>query len=342
MERQTGNLNAFVSERSFYQRGGPLPRRCRARLRTGGVCTQLALAGEARCLRHGGPYAARRFRERQRAGLQQGSVSPGEWARAEAKRARNALQWAWRKDPRVPGRTINLGPDEAAFVASATLLGVDVDGLYPALADWLRWRWLRHQKDRPDARLWLEAVRRGLPRQREAAEAALAWTNLGITDKRTLLARAVAPAIRAGEIGRAKTIVEAWRGKAAAAVAPDLDGVGCAPTRPLTSLPVRPWTPRPADAGRKRRLQDRIKVSGEPKGPPKPLGRPRRVPDSADELAVLGEVLRAAGPQVRAMYDLIPRQEDRVRFLRDLRAYSNAPDDAGALLRWTVWARTVG
>ena len=332
----------FAEAASLYVRGGPLARTCGAKLRTGRVCTQLAIAGEARCLRHGGPAAARRFRERQRAGLQQGSVSPDEWARAEAKRARNALRWAWRKDPRVPGRTIDLGPDDATFVASATLLGVDVDGLYPALADWLRWRWLRHQKDRPDVGRWLEAVRQGLPRQRAAADAALAWTNLGITDKRTLLARAVAPAMRAGDAGTAKTIVEAWRAKSAAIVTPDLDGVGVAPTRPLTSLPVRPWTPRPADAARKRRLPDRVKARVVPSGTPKPLGRPRRMPDSADELLALGEVLRAAGPQVRAMYDAIPREEDRVRFLSDLRAYANAPGDAGALRRWSVWARTVG
>lgn len=61
------------------------------------------------------------------------------------------------------------------------------------------------------------------------------------------------------------------------------------------------------------------------------------MPDSPDELAALGEVLRAAGPQVREIYDAIPRHEDRVRFLRDLAEYANAPENAGAQRRWLGW-----
>ena len=58
-------------------------------------------------------------------------------------------------------------------MTSAADLGVDVDGLYPALADWLRWRWRRHQKDRPNDGLWIRAARTELPRQRAAADTAL-------------------------------------------------------------------------------------------------------------------------------------------------------------------------
>jgi hypothetical protein len=65
------------------------------------------------------------------------------------------------------------------------------------------------------------------------------------------------------------------------------------------------------------------------------------VPDRPDELAALGEVLRAAGPQVRAMYEAISRNEARVKFLRDLADYVNAPDDAGAQRRWLWWVQAL-
>jgi hypothetical protein len=342
MPRIPGFKSETQPERFFeaakpYVRGGPLARTCRARLRTGGTCTQLALAGEARCLRHGGPAAARRFRERQKAGLEQGSVSAEEWARAEAKRARNALTWAWRKDPRLPGRTIDLGADEVAFAASAADLGVDVDGLYPALADWLRWRWRRHQKDRPNAGLWHKAVREELPRQRAAADAAVVWADMGITDRRTREARAARKALRAGDVDGARAVVDALRAASSAAVDVDLRRGEDAPAGPLTALPVRPWTARPAADGWKRRKADRQKVPTAPPRPAKPMGRPPRVPDSPEDLAAYGAVLRAAGPQVRTMYEAIPRQEDRLRFLRDLVGYANAPDNAGAQRRWLGW-----
>lgn len=326
----------FFEAATLYARGGPLARLCGAKLRTGGTCTQLALAGEARCLRHGGPDAARRYRERQKAGLEQGSVTAEEWARAEARRARNALTWAWRKDPHLPGHTIDLGPDEAAFVASAAALGVDVGGLYPAQRDWLRWRWRRHQKDRPDAARWAKAVREELPRQRAAADEAVAWADLGLGDKRTKAARAAKAAMRAGGIERARAVVAALRAKADAAVDVGLRRTPDAPAGPMTQLPVQPWTARPAGQGWKRRQPDRRKATAVPSGPPKPIGRPRRTPDSPDELAALGEVLRAAGPDVRAMYAAVA-DGDRVSFLRDLAEFTRAPDDPRAQTRWMGW-----
>ncbi|MFC3086352.1 hypothetical protein [Tabrizicola soli] len=265
------------------------------------------------------------------------SVSPDEWARAEAKRARNALTWAWRKDPRLPGRTIDLGPDEAAFATSAADMGVDVDGLYPAVADWLRWRWRRHQKDRPDAARWARGVQEELPRQQAAADAAVAWVDLGITDRRTKAARAAKAALRAGGVDGARAAVEALRAASGVPVDVNMRKGLDSPAEPLTPLPVRPWTARPGSEGWKRRDADRKKAPKVQPGPPKPIGRPRRVPDTPDELAALGEVLRAVGPQVQAMHEAIPRQEDRLRFLRDLAEYANAPDDAGALRRWLGW-----
>lgn len=223
MPRIPGFKSETQRERFFelglpHVRGGPLARNCGARLRTGGNCTQLALKDEARCLRHGGRDTARRFRDRQKAGLETGSVSVDEWARAEAKRARNALTLAWRKDPRLPGRKVDLGPDEAIFAASAADLGVDVGGLYPAVADWLRWRRRRHQKDRPDVARWTRTIREELPRQRAAADAAVAWADLGITDQRTKAARAAKAALRAGGVDGARAAVEALRAAKEAAL----------------------------------------------------------------------------------------------------------------------------
>lgn len=335
----------FEGARADHVRGGALARPCGARLRTGRICTQLALAGEARCLRHCGPDAAARFRERQIAGLRTGSVSPEAWVRAEARRARSALTWAWRKNPLLPGRTIDLGPDEAAFSASAAALGVDVYALYPAQADWLRWRWQRVQKDRPDDRLWLKVVREDLPRQRAAADAALAWVQLGITDLRSRQARAVKSAVRAGDLERAQAILAGLTGGAMADVDKRLDAAKTRDTeiaKPRTSpaLSGPPWTPR--TCGGKRRRPDRAKAPAPVPGPPKPLGRPRRRPYAPDELAAMGDLLRTSGPAVRAMFDAIPGQDDQLRFLRDLSAYANAPDDAGAQGRWLAWVRAVG
>jgi hypothetical protein len=330
----------FYEQARPYALGGPQTRICGARLRTGGVCTQLALEGEARCLRHCGPDAARRFRERQKADLERGVVTPEQWARAEERRARNALTRAWRKDPRLPGRTIDLGPDEAAFAASAAALGLDVDALWPGLADWLRWRWRRHQKDRPDAARWRRAVLDELPRRRAAAELTVQCVDLGVPDGRTKAARAVRAALRGGGgTERAKAVLDALRLAAACSPARGArhQKKGQPPAGPMTRRPVRPWTADPAAGGWKRRLPDRPKAPKPPSGPPRPVGRPRRLPDSPTELSALGEVLRAAGAEVRAMFEAIPGTGDRLRFLRDLADYVKAPHDAWARHRWMGW-----
>jgi hypothetical protein len=329
----------FADAATLYARGGPLARTCGAKLRTGGVCTQLALAGETRCLRHGGPGAARRFRERQRAGLETGAVSPEEWARAEAKRARNALTYAWRKDPRLPGRTIDLGQDEGAFVGSARDHNVDVDSLFPAIADWLRWRWQRTQRDRHDAARWYKVLREELPRQLVAANAAVAWADLGIKDKRRKAARAARVAMRDGDLGRAKAAVEAIRAASSRLWGSEPCVEHTARGGPLTLLPVQPWTPRTAQSGWKRRLLDRKKPQRAQHKPTMPAGRPPRVPDSPDELAALGKILASMEPSTRAMYATIPRHEDQLRFLRDLAGFMNAPNDFAARSRWLCWVR---
>ena len=302
----------------LHQRGGALARICGARLRARGVCSQLALSGEVRCLRHGGPDAARRFRDRQLEGMKTGTVAPEVFAHSEAKRARNALVHRWRKDPRVPGRTVDLGADEAAFAEAARGLGVDLGALYPALADWLRWRWLRHQRDRNDAGRWVRAVQHDLPRRSAVAATAVQWAELGGHDKRTRVGRALKAALTAGT----------------------QNGYDVAPAKPsvaLTPLPVRPWKPHAQAEGWKRRLPDRVTAKPAPSQIPRSIGRPRALPDRSEELADLAAILRGAEPQVRAMFDRIAGQGDGLRFLRDLADYARAPDNAGARARWMVW-----
>jgi hypothetical protein len=155
MQRLPGFKSDLQRERFFegqalYRRGGLLSPTYGARTKTGVACTQVRMDGEKRCRRHGGPDAARRFRVRQLAGLRTGRVDPDTWQRAEARRAIHRQEWAWRKDPRLPGQTIDLGRDEDAFLADTRAQGVAVDALYPAVADWLRWRWRRYVKDRPN------------------------------------------------------------------------------------------------------------------------------------------------------------------------------------------------
>ena len=113
--RSAGHSERFVAAARQVQRGGPLAAVCGARTRTGAACAQEPLAGGVRCLRHAGPRAAAAHRDSQLAGLRTGRVTPEVFARAEARRARNRLVDAWKRNPSVPGSTIDLGPDEGAF-----------------------------------------------------------------------------------------------------------------------------------------------------------------------------------------------------------------------------------
>jgi hypothetical protein len=328
----------FVDAATLYVRGGPLARTCGAKLRTGGVCSQLALAGEARCLRHGGPDAARRFRERQKAGMETGSVSPDEWARAEARRARNAVTYAWKRDPRLPGGTIALGKDEDAFRADARALGVDADALFPAVADALRWAWRRHAKDRPNEGAWQRAVRQELPRRQATADEAVVRRDLWPGDWRTKAGRAIKAALRAGGLARAEAVAAGFRQAAEASH----HQTALPAKRPLTDAAVKAWTARRAGEGWKRRLPDRMKPPKMTKVPGRP-GRPRKRPVEADELAALRHVLWQAGPQVQAMYGGLPDDAARLSFLLDLRAIIAAPEDGRAQRRWQGWvSRSAG
>jgi len=331
--------NALAARRAFA-RHGPAVRHCGAKLRQGGVCTQLALAGEARCIQHAGPDAARRFRQRQKREFERGKVAPEVWQAAEARRARHALVWAWTRDPRLPGTTIDLGEAEGAFQDAVRALGVDVGALYSAQADWLRWRWQRTQRDSQDAAGWQRTVLSDLPRRMEAAEFAVALADLGIRDKRTREGRAAKAALRAGGMERARDVVEAMREAVRLSQrGEERPAKGKVPRKadgPITHAPVKPWEARQGDGRWKRALPDKPKPVPAPAPPKRPVGRPRRVPVSPDEIAALAEFLRAAGGAVQAMYGRLPGDQ-QLPFLRDLAAFARAPDDARARTRWARW-----
>lgn len=152
----------------MFQRGGPLAPTCGARTRNGGACPNPPIKeGKGRCLSHCGPKAANAFRERQKRRFETGQVSAEEWNRAEARRAANRLGDAWKTDPWIPGRTIDLGEREAQFVEA--LGGIDVAELAPAVVDWLRWKYQRLQIDTLNGAAWMDVRLKKLPARVERA-----------------------------------------------------------------------------------------------------------------------------------------------------------------------------
>lgn len=152
----------------MFERGGPLAPTCGARTRNGGTCTNPPIKeGKGRCLSHCGPKAANAFRERQKRRFEAGQITAEEWNRAEARRAANRLGDAWKKDPWVPGRTIDLKEHEEAFVGA--LGGIDVAELAPAVADWLRWKYQRLQIDTRNDVSWMDVRLSKLPARIESA-----------------------------------------------------------------------------------------------------------------------------------------------------------------------------
>lgn len=316
----------FTDKARLHGRGGPLSPTCGVRTRTGRVCTQVPIKeGRGRCLRHCGPDAASAHRKTQLRQMKTGKTSPEAFARAEARRARNKLINGWKKNPSLPGKTIDLGPHEGTFRDAMAALGVDVDALYPAQADWLRWRFQRTQVDRTADAAWLQAVRVNLPKQIRDADAAMVWVRLGSVDKRTKEGRALKAALRTG-------------GEAAAAA------LGLDPAKPALEAPeramrgrVRVWAAPPSNGPSKRTLPDRIKRADPvQRATSKRLGRPRARPETEDELARLMAVYQSADAAVQAMFQALLADQDRMAFLRALKALVEAPEDPSAHRRWAA------
>ncbi len=324
-DTQAENFHAMAA---LYRRGGPLAPQCGARTRAGSVCTQLPISdGKGRCLRHAGPTAAKAFRARQLRELTTGKTTPEEFARAEARRGRNRLLDGWKRNPSLPGSTIDLGHWMAQFVDATSALGVDMDGMLPAVRNWLAWRFKRTQIDRSNDAGWVQAVRGALPVKIADADRAMVWVRLGNPDKRTKTGRALKIALRTGGEAYARAL----------AVSEVADG---APVDGLTGTPLRPWTPPLRDRLSKRALPDRPKA---PKKVPARRhigpGRPRKGPPSDSELTALMGVLREAGPAVRTMYAACTDDATQLDMLRALQAFHRAPNNKAAQTRWMGWVR---
>lgn len=318
----------------LVRRGGPEAATCGARTRSGAVCTQEPLVGGHRCLRHGGPKAAAAHRERQLAGMRSGRVTPEVFARAEARRARNRLLDAWKRNPSLPGATIALGEDEGRFQDALAVFGVQSGTDLPAVMDWLRWRFRRHMIDHADVGAWTRAVRDGLPGRRSAAGEAMQWVRLGDHDRRTLAGRAIMAALKAGGEDHAAALAERL-------------AVDAAPARPGPRPGLSPRAPRPWRAGAsspsmKRRRANQPKAAKPAmqvrRGPPP---RQARAAMDADELDALVVLLHRSGPDIRRLFAVCEGADDQIEFLRALRDFQQDPDDALARDRWLGCARSI-
>lgn len=154
----------FRAANVLHRRGGHNEVLCEARTRTGGMCRQKPLRGSRRCLRHAGPHAARAFRERQLRDLGRGMITPQEFAAHEARRAANRLRDRWKKDPWLPGTTIDLGEHEGAFQQESGLAHKS-QPTAPAVLDWLRWKYRRLQMDRKRDAEWVRVLREDYPKR---------------------------------------------------------------------------------------------------------------------------------------------------------------------------------
>lgn len=273
---------------------------CGARTRTGALCRAVPIReGKGRCLRHAGPKAANAHRQRMWEDVRRGKVSAEVWQRAEARRAANALQRAWRRDPWIPGRTIDLGPHEAGFAAEVAALGVVADSLPPALADWLRWRYRRTRIDRRSDRAWRQAVTADLPRR-------VAQAGARPVD-RDALSVSVAPGEDAGETGQRAAL---W--------AVDGTSGGGVPRATKRALPDRPAAPKV--------------VRG--KGHARP-GRPRtRLAPHEAEAQELARLARENAALVVPIFEACENEAAKLAVMRTLRDYVRNPQCPTAAGRW--------
>lgn len=308
---------ALGAARVRVQRGGPDAVVCGARNRTGAACLNLPIReGKGRCMNHAGPHAARLHRERQRQAFLSGKISHTEWSKAEARRAANRLGWAWKKNPWVPGTTIDLGPAEHDLRADLLRRGLDVATLAPAVADWLRWRYRRTQIDRQDERGWLRTLVEVLP---------------GRITKAGPRPDAMPADVGADVVAGAEVAYTAEPSNAA---------------QPRTRAPVkvRTWTPDGESSARtSKRLRDDTPrapkvIRGKGYGR---RGRPRTQPPKEEEMDDLMAAYRAHRVTVAPMLERCRSEGEQLAVLRALRDFMADPSDAGARDRWCTYVRTL-
>ena len=120
--------------------------RCSATTKSGERCKAARMRGRSTCFRHGGSAVAKRAR----LAAVHLSGDLDRIQRAEIRSERNRLRTLWRRDPREPGRTIILMPDdEESCRGWASQQGLQLDLLdrdLPAFSDMLRWLWARQSR----------------------------------------------------------------------------------------------------------------------------------------------------------------------------------------------------
>ena len=314
----------------FGDPGSPI---CGAPCRTGHPCRRRPLKGEERCPVHAAPAALERWRSRQDRRFSRGSLSADVRDGANARRQRNRLQSLWRRDPRLSGRTIDLGSSEWRFREAVGGAGVDLQGLMPAVADWLRWRWQRLQNDRQDDATWLEVLRSRLPARIEDARQRAEWTDLGGFHRGHKAGKAVHAALRAAGPEAAEAVAAPLRAA----------GHGRPPgtlEREHRRLCVRPWRADDADASFKRKLPT-------PPREPRPVRRSAALaglwtppgPPDEDRRLLEARLLRQADPVVRQTYCALGDETERRAYLHAYRERVENPDDNLALMRWIETVR---
>ena len=118
---------------------------CSATSRSGKQCRAPRMRNLTKCFCHSGGAVRRRLA----AAILSGDAARIE--RAMLRSERNQLRTAWRRDPAVGGRTIELAAADAATCqAWARRQGFDLNDLdrnYPGIADACRWLWVRTTRD---------------------------------------------------------------------------------------------------------------------------------------------------------------------------------------------------
>lgn len=299
---------AFRQGNLLVRRGGPAMAVCGARTRTGAACQQPPLReGAGRCIRHAGPHAARAHRATQLRELASGKLTAEEWNRAEARRAANRLGDLWKKNPWVPGSTIDLGPAEAALRHDLARRAVDVDALAPAVADWLRWRYRRTQIDRTNGAAWHVVQRDQLP-ERIAKAGPRPVAEPAEEPRRDSQGRRIMTGPKGGcwplmRVARTWTV--------------DVDAQGHAPF---------PSRRRAADAPRAPKVIRGKGFSGR--------GRPRVAPPDEAEAASLMAIYRDNMAVLAPLLEGCPTEAGRTALLRALRDFLTDPGDGGKRQRW--------
>jgi hypothetical protein len=176
LNSETQRAKFLAAARRHYFGYGSALRTCGATTRAGSPCRRVALRGEDRCPVHTGREHASERRVRLLERQARRDATPEQAARAARRFAANRMRRLWRRDPWVPGSTIDLGEAEDAMRSALRAAGQPLRLIPPMVLDWLRWRWRRAFLDgRQEPRIWGAALRRTPERMSAAGPPPRGW-----------------------------------------------------------------------------------------------------------------------------------------------------------------------